>query len=112
LSDKIGWLLRDASGLEIPRAGSEDSTDRADARGDQSAVRQVPDAKGGIDTFLGQVDLLVAERQADVIEQSLIETGIKPPSYVSRAWDYNRTSALIKNVPPADTDIRADQVIE
>lgn len=35
-------------------------------RGDQSAVWQVPDAKGGIDTFLGQVDLSIAERQADV----------------------------------------------
>src|SRR3984885_3191886 len=66
MSDKIGWILRDASGLEILGAGGEDSSGRPDARGDQSAVRQVPDAKGGIDTFLGQVDLSVAERQPDV----------------------------------------------
>src|ERR1700733_3187540 len=66
MPDKIGWFLRDASGLEIPRTGCEDTADRTDSCGDQGAVRQVPDAKGGIDTFLDQVDLSIAERQADV----------------------------------------------
>ena len=63
MSDKIGRVLRRASGLKIARAGSKDTMDRADPCGDQSTVRQIPDAKGGIDPFLGQTDRSVAECQ-------------------------------------------------
>ena len=66
MTDDVCRLLRYAVHRQILRTGANDKTNKPDATGNQSAVRQCANTHGDVDMLLQEIGNLIAEDKANI----------------------------------------------